>query len=116
MTVSSTGGGAMSDSKREKIAARAYEIWVEEGYPDGKEQEHWLRAEQELAGQDSAEQMGGETAPDPTLDTRPAPPVNAAPQLDDSQDRAAGAGAAPAKKTPTRAATTRRARTPRQEG
>ncbi len=32
----------------EKIAARAYEIWQQSGCPDGKQEEHWYRAEREL--------------------------------------------------------------------
>jgi hypothetical protein len=32
------------------IAHRAWEIWQREGCPDGRELEHWLRAEQELRG------------------------------------------------------------------
>ncbi len=35
----------------EKIAARAYEIWEQNGRPDGKDQENWFRAERELRGQ-----------------------------------------------------------------
>ena len=34
---------------REQIAARAFEIWEQEGRPSGHETEHWLRAERELA-------------------------------------------------------------------
>ena len=33
---------------REKIARRAQEIWEEEGRPEGRAAEHWLRAEAEL--------------------------------------------------------------------
>ena len=33
---------------RDAIAARAQEIWEEEGRPDGRAEEHWLRAEAEL--------------------------------------------------------------------
>jgi Protein of unknown function (DUF2934) len=32
----------------DKIAARAYEIWVAKGRPDGHDQEHWFQAEREL--------------------------------------------------------------------
>ena len=32
----------------EQIAQRAYEIWEREGKPEGKEQEHWFKAEEEL--------------------------------------------------------------------
>ena len=33
---------------REKIARRAHAIWEEEGRPEGRAAEHWLRAEAEL--------------------------------------------------------------------
>ena len=31
------------------VALRAYQIWEEEGKPDGKDFEHWLKAEAEIA-------------------------------------------------------------------
>ena len=34
----------------DQIAARAFEIWVEEGRPEGRAEIHWLRAERELQG------------------------------------------------------------------
>lgn len=33
---------------QEMISQRAYEIWMEEGRPDGRSDEHWNRAEREL--------------------------------------------------------------------
>lgn len=36
----------------EAIARRAYEIWEEEGRPEGRTEEHWLRAEFELGQRD----------------------------------------------------------------
>lgn len=35
------------------IAQRAYEIWKESGCPNGKDQEHWFRAERELRAKQS---------------------------------------------------------------
>ena len=32
----------------ESVAVRAYAIWEAEGRPEGRAQDHWLRAEQEL--------------------------------------------------------------------
>ncbi len=32
-----------------RTAARAYAIWESEGCPHGRDTEHWLRAERELA-------------------------------------------------------------------
>jgi hypothetical protein len=53
------GGGASAPSqKREidehRIRRRAHEIWLEEGGPEGRALDHWLRAKWEL-----------EQAPDP---------------------------------------------------
>ena len=41
----------------ERVRERAYEIWQQEGRPQGKAVEHWLRAEAEVA----AEEKGLET-------------------------------------------------------
>jgi hypothetical protein len=73
----------MNESKRDRIAARAHEIWETEGRPPDKAEEHWRRAEQEVAREEPAEQMGGrsETPPAPDVDTRPAPPLDPAPPL-----------------------------------
>ena len=32
----------------ENVCKRAYEIWVDNGFPDGCDQNHWLQAEREL--------------------------------------------------------------------
>ncbi|MBV8796302.1 MAG: DUF2934 domain-containing protein [Hyphomicrobiales bacterium] len=37
-----------SETKDNHIRARAYHIWVEEGRPDGRELDHWLRAKWEV--------------------------------------------------------------------
>lgn len=34
--------------QRDRIAARAYAIWVEAGQPAGRDMEHWLEAERQL--------------------------------------------------------------------
>ena len=38
---------------RDAIEARAREIWEEEGRPEGRAEEHWLRAEAELGQRSS---------------------------------------------------------------
>jgi hypothetical protein len=38
---------------RDAIVARAREIWEEEGRPEGRSEEHWLRAEAELSQRNS---------------------------------------------------------------
>jgi hypothetical protein len=84
----------MKQSHRERVAARAYEIWEREGRPANKEAEHWQRAEQEVAREEASQQMGGraEHASAPDVDTRPAPPLQAAPPLGGA-DRALADGA-----------------------
>jgi hypothetical protein len=37
-----------------KIRARAHELWVQQGRPEGQHLEHWQQAEAELAGKKSA--------------------------------------------------------------
>ncbi len=39
----------MSLDVEQRIRDRAYEIWQEQGCPDGCDHEHWLMAEQEIA-------------------------------------------------------------------
>ena len=38
----------MDDS--ELIRLRAYEIWIREGQPEGRELEHWMAARREILG------------------------------------------------------------------
>ena len=99
----------MNRSKRDEIAARAHQIWEQEGRPPDKAEEHWRRAEQEVARQEQPEQMGGagERAPERTVDTRPAPPIDAAPPLDGTADTADDAAA---KKPKTKTGRSRRTR------
>jgi hypothetical protein len=48
--ISSSGGQA---EKEQAIRERTYAIWEDEGRPHGKDLEHWLRAEAEMALSDS---------------------------------------------------------------
>jgi len=41
----------MTGERNPMIAERAYHIWEMEGRPDGKDIDHWLRAERELASE-----------------------------------------------------------------
>ena len=41
-------GGGDRDT-HDRISRRAYQIWEEEGWPQGREAEHWSRAEREIA-------------------------------------------------------------------
>ena len=52
----------------EQIAQRAYEIWEREGKPEGREQEHWLLAEEELRQTGLKNQKGQKiTSEDPAM-------------------------------------------------
>jgi hypothetical protein len=53
----------------ERIRQRAYEIWQQEGQPEGKQQEHWDRAVREIAGDPN--QGGGELQSGADGDTVP---------------------------------------------
>ncbi len=41
----------MDQDHQERIKQRAHEIWESEGRPDGRDAEHWSRAEEELRNQ-----------------------------------------------------------------
>jgi hypothetical protein len=43
----------MGTEIEEKIRARAYAIWEQEGRPDGKHLEHWLQAKRLIAAEAS---------------------------------------------------------------
>lgn len=45
-----TPSHAAENAQDEWIRQRAYQIWEEEGRPDGRALDHWLRAKDEIAG------------------------------------------------------------------
>lgn len=61
---------------RHQIAERAFEIWEKEGQPEGRDQEHWQRAEAELA-----ETMKKMTTPPGKRAAKPAAKAAAKPVL-----------------------------------
>lgn len=50
----------MNQPRDREIERRAYEIWERNGRPEGREEEHWRQAEQELA-----DERGGDEPPLP---------------------------------------------------
>ena len=50
----------MQGDRSKKVEERAHGIWESEGRPDGKHDEHWKRAEQELSEGD--EELGASDA------------------------------------------------------
>lgn len=47
----------------DSVARRAYEIWEQEGRPEGCELQHWLRAEQEINRSANQGQIGSGFSP-----------------------------------------------------
>ena len=43
----------MNSNRRVRVEERAYHIWVAEGRPHGQDEEHWHRAEREIAEEES---------------------------------------------------------------
>ncbi|WEF23050.1 DUF2934 domain-containing protein [Paracoccus sp. S3-43] len=50
----------MDQDHQERIKRRAHEIWESEGRPEGRDAEHWSRAEEELRTQTDGESQGGD--------------------------------------------------------
>ena len=44
----------MDADRNDLIKQRAYAIWEQEGRPDGRHEEHWKRASQEMHGLEDA--------------------------------------------------------------
>jgi hypothetical protein len=42
----------MEKDKTNHVQKRAYELWEQQGRPDGKHEEHWKQAEQEFSEED----------------------------------------------------------------
>jgi hypothetical protein len=53
----------MRSDREERIKERAYAIWLAEGRAHGRHQEHWHRAEREIAAEETTgKAAGGGTA------------------------------------------------------
>jgi DUF2934 family protein len=66
-------GMAMDTDRLERVRQRAYELWEQEGRPDGKEEEHWRRADAEIACEEapSAPTTSEELGRAPTVAEQP---------------------------------------------
>ena len=49
--------------REEQIRRLAYSIWEREGYPEGRDIEHWLKAETIWRSKTSEEDSGQDTGP-----------------------------------------------------
>ena len=45
----------MSEDRDARVRARAYERWEQAGRPDGRDVEHWLNAERDVADGDASD-------------------------------------------------------------
>jgi hypothetical protein len=62
-TASKDKVSAMTDPDlHERIKQRAYALWEQEGRPEGRAEEHWRRAEAEVAGVNADEEAPPGTA------------------------------------------------------
>jgi hypothetical protein len=62
---------------RETIARRPYQLWEREGWPEGRDVDHWLRAERNLSG-DGPENPGGDAVTLADEDSAGSPSVSPA--------------------------------------
>ena len=58
----------MQSDRQARIRERAYQIWLEEGRAEGRQDEHWQRAEREISEE---EKNGGKTAARPRRSRAP---------------------------------------------
>jgi hypothetical protein len=52
---------------REEIAAVAYSIWEQEGWPDGRDVENWLKAEAQIRQHRNLPALAASAAPKKTI-------------------------------------------------
>ena len=64
----------MRSDREERIRQRAYAIWQSEGHAHGREEEHWHRAEREIA----AEEPGSSKTPRRAARSKQATPEKSA--------------------------------------
>jgi hypothetical protein len=91
---------------REKVRERAYAIWLREGSSDGRAEQFWLMAEEELLAEGPGRAGGPpDERADRWSDAMKAEAISddASPASDlPGEDRGAGAGAPPGARTPRR--------------
>ncbi len=53
----------MTDDREDRIRRRAYELWQQEGSPEGKPDDHWLQAEHEIDHDEGHGEVEGDDEP-----------------------------------------------------
>ena len=72
----------MDEAWQERVRERAYAIWLRQGSPDGRAEQFWLMAEEELLAEGQGQSAG---YPDrPTDEVVPADKTSDAPPAGDS--------------------------------
>jgi Protein of unknown function (DUF2934) len=54
---------ATNGEKEQRIRERAYQIWLDEGRPDGRDKEHWQQALVQIEAEEGEQQSSGELPP-----------------------------------------------------
>ncbi|WP_322787264.1 DUF2934 domain-containing protein [Paraburkholderia heleia] len=49
------GGTIMNEQREERVRRRAYQLWEDDGAPEGRADEYWSRAEKQIAAEYDAE-------------------------------------------------------------
>jgi hypothetical protein len=68
---SNPSASSAAEIPADQISRRAYELWEQDGKPDGNDLRHWLQAEQELRGN----QSGSASTPSAYTDSPQARPA-----------------------------------------
>jgi hypothetical protein len=89
---------ARSADQAREIARRAYTLWEEEGHPHGRDRDHWVRAERELALAPAAPKAAAQPAASPLPET---PAKKPATRRKPAAETAPAAKPAGRRKTPT---------------
>jgi len=53
----------MTDNIQQRVKERAFQIWIEEGQPEGRERNHWEKAKGEIAAEDKHGFIGQRSEP-----------------------------------------------------
>ncbi|RAR65754.1 hypothetical protein C7401_10360 [Paraburkholderia unamae] len=54
----------MNDDREARVRRRAYQLWQDDGAPQGKADEYWSRAERQIAAESDADGDGAHIASD----------------------------------------------------
>jgi len=61
MTTDAAAPSPEGETQEERIRIRAYWLWVEEGYPDGRHEENWVEATRLVEAEDALAATAGAT-------------------------------------------------------